>query len=196
MIPPFSTAKQKFVDTALELFSERGYFGVSLADVAGELGLTKQSVIYHFKTKDALYGAVIADIACRLESILAPAPRKRAAGDEPLDIYLQRIFAHMRTHRRDARLISRELLDNLDRTETGQTWYLKRFLDESVALVASHPKWQRQSTGVQTAAAYQLIGAVSYYAISDATLRAIWGQDRLEDLDEAFLPALMLLLDH
>ena len=67
------SSQQKFVDAALTLFSERGYYGVSLADVASELGLTKQSVLYHFPTKEALYGEVLQQLSNRFEAIVAEA---------------------------------------------------------------------------------------------------------------------------
>ncbi|WP_300529099.1 TetR/AcrR family transcriptional regulator [Maricaulis sp.] len=191
MLKPVPSAKQKFIDTALPLFADRGYFGVSLADVAGELKLTKQSIIYHFRTKDALYGAVIEDIATRLDGILdvvmaAPAERPQ----DRLDLYVRNMHDHMQSKPQDARLITRELLDNLDRTETGKRWYLKRFLDVSVALMAGHPKWAGKSPAEQTAATYQFIGAVCYFAISGPTLSAIWGKDRVQEIRAAFLPTL------
>ncbi|MBR9827027.1 MAG: helix-turn-helix transcriptional regulator, partial [Alphaproteobacteria bacterium] len=87
--------KQKFIDTARELFAERGYFGVSLADVAGELALTKQSVLYHFKTKDALYGAVIADIASRFDVIIDEVMDESESAPRALALFLERMQTHM-----------------------------------------------------------------------------------------------------
>lgn len=184
------SAQKKFVETALVLFAERGYFGVSLADVAGELALTKQSVLYHFKTKDALYGAVIDDIAKRLDVILEDVMAVTGSPRQRVQAYLARMYAHMQTQPRDARLITRELLDNLDRTETGQRWYLKRFLDVSVALISALPTWQGEPEDRVRAAAYQLIGAVCYFVISDATLAAIWGRKAVDGMDTDFLAAL------
>ncbi|MBR9826544.1 MAG: hypothetical protein GYB36_12195, partial [Alphaproteobacteria bacterium] len=98
---------------------------------------------------------------------------------------------HMQVEPRDARLITRELLDNLDRTRTGNKWYLKRFLDKTVSLVGQHPHWKDSSLAEQTAAAYQLIGSVCYFAISGPTLGAIWDEERLAQTRKAFLPALL-----
>ncbi len=191
MAKSVSASKQKFIDTALPLFADRGYFGVSLADVATELGLTKQSVLYHFRTKDALYGAVIEDIANRLDAVLDTV--MAAPDNEPqqrLDLYLERMHGHLQTAPQDARLITRELLDNLDRAKTGNRWYLKRFLDMSVALLAAHPNWSGRPVSEQSAAAYQLIGSVCYFAISGPTLGAIWGKQRLAAIEADFLPTL------
>lgn len=187
--------KQKFIDCALKLFAERGYFGVSLADVAGDLGLTKQSIIYHFKTKDALYGAVIADIAHRLEAAIGDVVEQAPGGGARLEAYLRQLGQHMLDQPRDARLITRELLDNLDRAQADNTWYLRRFLDQSVQIIGEHPNWRGRRLAVQTAVAYQLIGAVCYFSISDPTLNAIWGPARLSEMTEVFVPSLLELVE-
>ena len=41
------------------LFAERGYNGVSIADVASEAAVAKPSVLYHFADKDALWCEVV-----------------------------------------------------------------------------------------------------------------------------------------
>ncbi len=181
------SARAKFIDTATQLFSERGYYGVSLADVADALGLTKQSVIYHFKTKEALYGAVLAAIAERLSGVtddLVDAPQDR------LPRFLDRLNGYMVAHPRDAQLIMRELLDNPTRAGTSKTWYLRAFLDAAVGVLENTPGWQDSRPEDRMAATYQMIGAVNYFAISEPTLPAIWGEYRFRKMAKAFLPEL------
>lgn len=191
MAEPDTSPKTKFVDTALRLFAERGFYGVSLADVAKELGLTKQSVLYHFSTKEKLYGAVIADIAGRLDGLLDGVMEEAGDGEERFRRFVEILYGHMREAPLDARLILRELLDNLDRAQTSRTWYLRRFLETSAELMAQRPAWRDRPSAEHDAAVYQLIGAVNYFAVSGATLEAIWGGDRLASVSEAFLPTLL-----
>lgn len=186
--------KQKFIDTALRLFSDRGFYGASLADVAAELGLTKQSILYHFKTKEALYGAVLADVAQRFDTIIDEVLQQDQRGEKKLHVFLERLFEHARLAPYDGRLIARELLDNLDRVESSRKWYLKTFLDKSVSLLAEVPRWRYRTEAEQTAATYQLIGAVSYFTISEPTLEAIWGTQKLEDTRNVFISTLLLRL--
>ena len=44
---------------ALASFGTRGYEATSLDALAGELGVTKQTILYHFPSKEALLCAVI-----------------------------------------------------------------------------------------------------------------------------------------
>ena len=50
---------QEILQTAAELFGERGYDAVSLEDVAERLDLTKGSLYYYFSGKDELGTAAI-----------------------------------------------------------------------------------------------------------------------------------------
>ncbi|MBY6159578.1 TetR family transcriptional regulator [Mameliella alba] len=186
-----SSPKQKFIDAAFRLFAERGFHGVSLADVASDLNLTKQSVLYHFKTKEALYGAVLAKMAGHFDAIVADVRSHNGDGQTRLRYYLTTLHDHMRSHPMDARLIARELLDNIDRVDDSHRWYLRDFLDASVALLAEVPGWSDSGLDVRMAAVTQWIGAINYASIADPTLGAIWGSDRQKAASAAFLETLI-----
>jgi AcrR family transcriptional regulator len=52
-----STAKRtraRVLDAALALFTERGYAGTSMRDLADRLEMTKAALYYHFQSKEAL----------------------------------------------------------------------------------------------------------------------------------------------
>ena len=183
--------KQKFVETAHRLFAERGYYGVSLADVAKELGLTKQAIIYHFKTKEALYGAVLEQLAERLRVLTEEAI---VEGDTPLErlrSFVENLGQLMREDAGDARLIARELLDNLDRAQHSRKWYLRHFLATSVTILRELPSMEHKDDTQLATVAYQLIGAINYFAISQPTLAGIWGEARLHEMQANFTGELL-----
>jgi AcrR family transcriptional regulator len=66
-----------------ELFSERGFDGVPIEDLAGRAGVNKALVSYHFGGKRGLYVAILesafASMAGRLKEIEAEAPSAREA---------------------------------------------------------------------------------------------------------------------
>jgi len=66
-----------------ELFSERGFDGVSIEDVAERAGVNKALISYHFRGKRGLYGAILEStfrsMAERLEVMERSAPSCREA---------------------------------------------------------------------------------------------------------------------
>jgi len=67
----------RVIDAALVSFADRGFEATSLDALAANLGVTKQTILYHFGSKDALLAAVIdrsaAELADALERALAKA---------------------------------------------------------------------------------------------------------------------------
>ncbi|MBO6504135.1 MAG: TetR/AcrR family transcriptional regulator [Kordiimonadaceae bacterium] len=183
-------AKEKFVETALKMFADKGFYGISLADLASELGLTKQAIIYHFKTKDALYAEVLAGLSARFEAVMDRVLAADCGADEKWQLLLREMFNHMETAPEDARLIMRELLDNSERAQQSHRWYLRRFLNECVALISETKAWRGRSVDEQTAAVYQAVGAINYLAISGPTLEAIWDQGRVAGMSSVYLKTL------
>ncbi len=52
--------RQAILDAALELFAEKGYFGTSLRDIAGVVGVRESALYNYFRGKEALFDALIA----------------------------------------------------------------------------------------------------------------------------------------
>jgi TetR/AcrR family transcriptional regulator len=53
------STSHRILDAALDAFGTRGYEATSLDDLAKELGVRKQTILYWFPSKDALLAAVI-----------------------------------------------------------------------------------------------------------------------------------------
>ena len=52
------------IEKATELFNSRGYFGVSISEIASACGMSKASIYSYFKTKDQLAAACVEN-ACK-----------------------------------------------------------------------------------------------------------------------------------
>jgi len=46
--------KKEILKVASDLFSQRGYFGVSMSDIAQDVGVGKSALYYHFESKEIL----------------------------------------------------------------------------------------------------------------------------------------------
>ncbi|WP_327141270.1 TetR/AcrR family transcriptional regulator [Nocardia sp. NBC_01327] len=54
--------REKIRQVALESFTERGYDGTSLREIAEQLDVTKAALYYHFKSKDAILLSLIVEL--------------------------------------------------------------------------------------------------------------------------------------
>ena len=75
--------RQRILDAALDLFGVRGVDAVSLDEIAGGVGVRKQTVLYWFASKDELVDAVLETVAAELVVVIEAAVR--SAPDDPLE---------------------------------------------------------------------------------------------------------------
>lgn len=54
--------KEKIMETALILFSQKGYLGTSMNDIASEVGITKGALYKHYESKQAILEAIIKEM--------------------------------------------------------------------------------------------------------------------------------------
>lgn len=59
--------KEKILDEALTLFSEKGYANVFVGDIADRVGIKAPSIYKHYKNKQAIFDAIIDEMNRRFE---------------------------------------------------------------------------------------------------------------------------------
>lgn len=59
--------KQKILDEALTLFSEKGYANVLVNDIAERVGIKAPSLYKHYKNKQAIFDAIIDEMSSKFE---------------------------------------------------------------------------------------------------------------------------------
>lgn len=52
--------KERILDEALKLFSQKGYLGTSMSDIAAKLGITKGALYKHYTSKQEILDSIIA----------------------------------------------------------------------------------------------------------------------------------------
>ena len=87
--------RQAILDAALSLFADKGYFGTSLRDVAGVVGVRESALYNYFPGKEALFEALLtaesADKAETFAALLdAPAAAARARLEQLAEFALDR----------------------------------------------------------------------------------------------------------
>lgn len=188
------STRDRMIEEARSLFAERGFYGVSIAQIAAELGLTKQALLHHFGTKERLYGMVLAQIADELAALRGAVP----AGIDPagqLRTWLAAMVSDTPPRIERSRLLMREILDNRARAESAGSWYLRPFLEELVAMLRGVPGWAKATDAHLLATVVQLLGAINYHAVAGPTFRGIFGKDAEDSMNAAFGTQLRNMVD-
>jgi len=126
--------EERILDAALDAFASRGYHGARIDAIAAAAGLSKPNLLYYFKTKDALYLAVLRRT---LELWLEPLRELDEARDPraALEAYVARKLAYSRDLPSASKLFALEILQGaplLGRVLDGP---LKALVDEKTAIL-------------------------------------------------------------
>jgi AcrR family transcriptional regulator len=70
MPPADGSMREKIRQVALELFTERGYDGTSLREIAERLDVTKAALYYHFKSKDTILLSLIVELLDAMNALV------------------------------------------------------------------------------------------------------------------------------
>jgi AcrR family transcriptional regulator len=187
--------RQRLLDIAEQLFAERGFYGVSIAAIASEVGFTKQGLLHYFNSKEKLYGAILQRISDDLQKQQTEAEQAFEEPKERLMLFYAALAEPTDTNTRRTRLLMRELLDNNARAMSADNWYLKEFLERLIGMVKAIEGLQALSDEEALIFAYQLLGAVNYFLISPATLGGIFGEKYLAKISTGFSFALNSLIE-
>lgn len=84
------STRDKIMDVALHMFSERGYEAVSIRDICGKVGIKESTLYYHFKNKKDILDSLIEKFREHIDSLLVhvdeitaePDPKKKKKGDD------------------------------------------------------------------------------------------------------------------
>ena len=81
--------KQLILDHALALFTDKGYEGASMDDIARAVGIRKASLYAHFDGKESIFSAIFDDILAEYERFIHGLTR---LSDETAPAALERVF--------------------------------------------------------------------------------------------------------
>lgn len=186
---------ERVLDVAERLFAERGFTGASLADICGEVGIAKSSLLHHFPSKKKIYAGVLARIAGDLGAMLAEA---RQMDGEPAQRFRHMIALHLHWTRRRSdynRLMLRELIDNADRARQVQHWVLKPVLDELAALIAEAQEQGALGSVDPMLFLFHTVGGIAYVMAAQPTLAGVTGEKDSEALIERYCDFVIRSID-
>lgn len=106
--------KKELLDTALDLFYERGYENTSINDIIKKVGVTKGSFYYHFKSKEEVLDTIALQQAQEMVGAFVEAA---ASGTGNCLEKINGIISGMQAYRGRTQKKRHKIFDVLDRTE-------------------------------------------------------------------------------
>ncbi|MEI7592206.1 MAG: TetR/AcrR family transcriptional regulator [Actinomycetes bacterium] len=86
------TTRERVLEAALSSFGGAGYDATSLDQLAGELGIRKQTILYYYPSKAELLDAVIDASSAELASSLEGALAKSGPGWDRVEAIIRSVF--------------------------------------------------------------------------------------------------------
>ena len=184
--PPQTRIQKKNTDmilqAGLEVFSTYGFRGSTLDQIAESAGLSKPNLLYYFRSKDAIYVALLAGL---MDEWLAPLRAVDAAGD-PLEenlSYVRRKLQMSRDFPQESRLFANEMIQGAPHIKPILDGDLKSLVDAKIHVIED---WVRAGKIAQVNPHHLIFSIWSltqHYADFDVQVRAIL--DGQEPFDEA-----------
>jgi TetR/AcrR family transcriptional regulator len=106
--PRQSTGEKAILDAAVELFSECGYDGVSMRQIAEAAGVSKSNIYHHFVSKDALYLGILHGSAQHLSEIVEDLAEGDGDFQRRLRVFAEAHLEHLFANEMTLRLVLRE----------------------------------------------------------------------------------------
>lgn len=143
--------RDRILDRAEEMFAERGYRGSSLAEIADQVGIRGPSLFSHFKSKRALYEAVMERLLDPFFALLEELSALPDDGDRTAAA-LARLMTHNAENPRLSALIQQAVLEGGEQLELlVERWY--RPYSESISDLLSPSSSSRTDAAADAAPA-------------------------------------------
>ena len=162
------------LDAALEVFSQHGFRGATLDQIAEVAGLSKPNLLYYFASKEAIHLALLTGL---MDVWLDPLRELDADGEPVAEIlsYVRRKIGMARDYPRESRLFANEILQGAPRMMEALTDDLKPLVDAKVRVIRN---WADQGR-IRATDPYHLIFSIwaltQHYADFDVQVRAVLG---------------------
>ena len=160
----------------LEVFSQYGFRGATLDQVAEAARLSKPNLLYYFPSKDAIYTALLEQL---LDTWLDPLKELRADGEPVAEIlgYVRRKLDMSRDFPRESRLFANEILQGAPHIAPHLAGDLKALVDDKAALIRGWAETGHIAEVDPHHLIFSIWALTQHYADFDVQVRAVLGRD-------------------
>ena len=178
----------------LKIFSQFGFRGSTLDQIATESGLSKPNILYYFSSKEAIYEALLTQL---LAHWLKPVRDINPDGNPIEEIlgYAKHKMMMSRLYPRESRLYANEIIQGAPRIKDALKGELREVVSTLVKLMN---KWSSAGL-IRSVDAHHLIFSIwamtQHYADFDVQVQAVLGEgDHFPDAERYFEDMLRRML--
>lgn len=166
--------RQTILDAALEVFSQHGFRGATLDQIAEVAGLSKPNLLYYFPSKEAIHAELLEML---LDTWLDPLRALDPAGDPVREVlgYMRRKLDLSRDYPRESRLFANEILQGAPRMSGALEGELKHLVDEKAAVLRQWAAEGRIADLPPHHLIFSIWALTQHYADFDVQVRAVLG---------------------
>lgn len=162
------------LEAALDVFSQHGFRGATLDQIADVAGLSKPNLLYYFPSKEAVHTALLSQL---LRTWLDPLRAMNPDGEPVAEImaYVRRKLELSRDFPRESRLFANEILQGAPRMQAAIEGDLKTLVDEKAAVLTA---WMDQGKIARLPPVHLIFSIwalTQHYADFDVQVRAVLG---------------------
>lgn len=163
------------LEAALEVFSQQGFRGATLDQIADGAGLSKPNLLYYFPSKEAVHTALLSKL---LDTWLDPLRAMDPEGDPLTEImgYVRRKLELSRDFPRESRLFANEILQGAPRMRDAIAGDLKTLVDEKAAVLTRWMDEGRIARLHPVHLVFSIWALTQHYADFDVQVRAVLGE--------------------
>lgn len=92
VLSPRPDTRYLVLDSALTLFTERGYFSTSVHDIGRAAEVSIGSIYHHFGDKEGIAGALFSQLSSRMESLIGEIVRRHESTHDQARELVSRLF--------------------------------------------------------------------------------------------------------
>jgi TetR/AcrR family transcriptional regulator len=166
------TNREAILDAALDAFSQAGFRGTTLDQIADLAGLSKPNLLYYFPSKEAIHAELLSGL---LDTWLDPLRALDPAG-EPVEEIVAYVLAKLemaRTMPRESRLFAGEIIHGAPRMLAEITGPLRDLVDEKAGLIAGWEAAGRLAPVDPHHLIFSIWSSTQHYADFDVQVRGI-----------------------
>jgi TetR/AcrR family transcriptional regulator len=166
----------RILDAALPVFARHGFTGARVDRIAEAAGMSKANLLYYFRTKEALYLAVLTRT---LDMWLEPLRELDASRDpaEALGHYIERKLEYSRFHPEASRLFAMEIMQGAPMLSRVLATDLAALVERKVATIERWVADGRLAPVDPHHLIFMIWATTQHYADFAAQIRALTGKD-------------------